>query len=402
MNQDLIKQRCQSMEVAEIVRALTVELDESSLQFREVAQSELAARGVEMSIFIDTVTVALNEAAAEELTVDLAVALVDGDLQSWDALLCTSCLGDTLVVQKEQGSWVLHVYEAERYEHSHFATDPSAVKELLKRFLRLTSWQELAGEAHHLDNWKLLLASDARETIDSVVADLVRVSIPCTVQTPLFSGDGDGYLQILVPKEHLEIASDIVDETEESLYEIYERVEAADAAGDRKLELELYDLLAEEDPENAAVFYNRGHVLMELTRFEEAAEALAEAVSIGLKTVERLTDPMGGSGGLGGIFGLVAILFRKLTKPPPEKAGASAVRYPDYLDDTEILLQQLEPRLPNHIKTQHCLAAIARMKNNAAVAEAHYRRILELNPDDQVAYFNLGYLHSERGGQDAS
>ena len=229
----------------------------------------------------------------------------------------------------------------------------------------------------------------------------MRVSIPYTVQTPLFSGNGDGYLQILVPKEHLNAASDIVDETEESLYQLYERVAAADAAGDRKLELELYDLLAEEDPENAAVFYNRGHVLMELTRFEEAAEALAAAVSIGLKTVERLTDPMDGGGGLGGLFGLVAILFRKLTRPPPDEGGG-AVRYPDYLDDTEMLLHQIEPRLPNHIQTQHCLAAIARMKNNEAVAEAHYRRILELNPDDQVAYFNLGYLHSERGGQDAN
>ena len=74
------------------------------------------------------------------------------------------------------------------------------------------------------------------------------------------------------------------------------------------------------------------------------------------------------------------------------------MRYPDFLDDAELLLEQLEQQLPDHLKLLHCLGAIARMKNDIGGAQTRYRRILELDPDDQVAYFNLGYLHSERGG----
>jgi tetratricopeptide (TPR) repeat protein len=400
LNQDRIKQRCQSMEVSQIVRALTVEQHDSSVQFRDAARRELETRGIELSAFIDAVTVTLNDGPAEELSVDAAVSRVDIELQAWDALLFTNGLGDTLVAQKELRSWVVHVYENERYGRSYQIAETADLKQVLAPFMRLTPWQNLAGEAHHLDDWKLLLASDARETIELVAVDLDSAAIPYTVQTPLFSGDADGYLQILVPKEHLEAASDIVDEVDDSLYELYDRAEASHTAGDLRRELEVYDSLAEEDPENAAVFYNRANVLLELARFEDAVEMLAETVSIGLKSVERSTDPMGGQGGgLGGIFGLVALLFRKITQPPRDGGGKGGLRYPDYIDDAQMLLLQLEQRLPDHIKLLHCLAAIARMKNDTEGAQRRYQRILELNPDDQVAYFNLGYLHSERGGE---
>ncbi len=388
------------MEVAEIVRALTVELDDSSIQFRDAARRELEARGVDLSGFIDAVAVALNDEPAEDLSIDAAVFRLDTELQPWDALLFTNCLGDTLIAQKELRSWIVHAYENERYDRSYLITDTADLKQVLTPFMRLTHWQDLAGESHHLDDWKLLLASDARETIEMVAVDLDSVAIPYTVQTPLFSGDADGYLQILVPKEHLEAASDVVDEADDSLYELYDRAEASHASGDLRQELEVYDLLIEEDPENPAVFYNRANVLLEQARFDDAVEMLAEAVSIGLKSVEHSTDPIGRqSGGLGGIFGVVALLFRKITQSPRDRAEEGALRYPDYIDDAEMLLQQLEQRLPDHIKLLHCLAAIARMKNNTEGAQVRYRRILELNPDDQVAYFNLGYLHSERGGE---
>ena len=404
MNQDRIRQRCQSMSVAEIVRALTFEQKQNSAQFRDIAHRELESRGVELSAFIDRITLALNDAPAEELSVDAAVARLDADLQLWDALLFTNCLGATLVAQKELRSWVLHAYEDEHYACSYLLADTAALKEILTLFLRLAPWQALAGKAHHLDDWKLLLESDVLETIANVAADLDSLSIPHTVQTPLFSRDDEGYLQILVPEEHLEAAVDAVDEAEESLEELYERAAALHESNDLKQELEVYEVLAEEDPENAAVFYNRANVLLELTRYDEAVDAFAEAVSLGMKSVERTTDPMAGAGGgLGGVFGLMAILFRKLTAPAREGgAAASGPRYPDFIDDAEMLLLQIEPRLPDHVKLLHCLAAIARVKNDAAAAATRYRRILELDPDDRIAYFNLGYLHSERGDVDES
>ena len=400
LNQDRIKQRCQSMEVGEIVRALTLGQEDVSAQFRDAARRELESRGIKLSALIDTVTVAVNDGDAEQLSIDTAVSRLDADRQPWNALLFTSCVGDTLIAQSElRGRWILHAYEHERYRHSYQIDSTAGLKPLLEKFLKLTPWQTFAGEAHHLDNWKLLLASDVRETIEMVADDLDHARIPHTVQTPLFSGDTEGYLQILVPKERLDEASAVVDEADDSVYELYDRAEAAHASGDLHQELTVYDQLVDEDPENAAVFYNRANILMEITRYEEAAQMLAEAVSIGMKSVEQSTDPMDGQGGgLGGIFGVMAILFRKVTQPAPAQGQESTVRYPDFLDDAELLLEQLEQQLPDHLKLLHCLGAIARMKNDTGGAQTRYRRILELDPDDQVAYFNLGYLHSERGG----
>jgi len=154
-----------------------------------------------------------------------------------------------------------------------------------------------------------------------------------------------------------------------------------------------------EDPENPAVRYNRGNVLLELRQPEAAADCLIEAVALGMKSVKPDLHP-GGGRGLTGLTGIIGALFRKLSSAPEDRP--SPPRYPDFIDDAEMLLDQLSGQLPTSTKVLHCLAAIARLRNDAAAAEARYRRILELNPEDKVAYFNLGYLHSEQGSDEAA
>ncbi len=97
-------------------------------------------------------------------------------------------------------------------------------------------------------------------------------------------------------------------------------------------------------------------------------------------------------------MGMYALLLRKVTSAArEEETPAPRPRYPDHIDDADIFLQRLLERLPGNLKILHCLASIARLRNDAGSAAARYRRILEIDPDDQIAYFNLGYLHSERG-----
>ncbi len=135
------------MEVTQIVRALTVEQDDSSVQFRDVARRELETRGVDLSGFINTISLTLNDGPAEDLSIDVAISRLDTELQPWDALLFTNCLGDTMVAQKELRSWVLHAYENDRYGRSYQINDAAALKQVLDKYLRLTPWQDLAGEA---------------------------------------------------------------------------------------------------------------------------------------------------------------------------------------------------------------------------------------------------------------
>ena len=218
---------------------------------------------------------------------------------------------------------------------------------------------------------------------------------------PLFDGgageeEGEVY-SLLVPRQHFGEAFDAIEEVEETIVDLYEEAEELAARGNLSAELEVYDELVETDPENHAVFYNRGHILLELGRWEEAAAALIEAVSIGMQRADKSLQPeQRGAAGIGGLAGLLAFLLRR------EVAAPSASAYPDYIDDSEMLLERLLQRLPESVEILHCLASIARLKNRREAAEAHYRRVLEIDPEDKVAWFNLGYMHSERGGDATS
>ena len=51
MNQDRIRQRCESMSTGDLVRALTLERIENSARFRQIALQALESRGIELGQF---------------------------------------------------------------------------------------------------------------------------------------------------------------------------------------------------------------------------------------------------------------------------------------------------------------------------------------------------------------
>ena len=394
MNQDRIRQRCESMSTGDLVRVLTLERSENSVRFRQIALQVLDSRAIKLENFIDQVTLRLNDGDGMRFDLATAIEHIDEELALWDCLVLTSSLGDALVVQREQAHWTVHIYESERYDRSFFVDSTAELREFASSFLRLEGGIDSVGPAYQLDNWEVVLETDSAELVANVTADLARADIPHTVQSPLFSGDDEGYLRVIVPPGDVDLAVEAIDESEDSLEELYDRAEELAASGDRRAELAVYDRLVLEAPENPAVFYNRGCLLLELRRFDESVDALCEAVAIGLKAVDKHLEVADGGGGGGGLFGVVALLLRAGSN----REEKPTVRYPDYIDDAEMVLADLETRLPDNTKLLHSLASIARLKNDVPTAEACYRRILEIDPDDRIAYFNLGYLHSEKGG----
>ena len=402
MNQDLIAQRCEAMEVEELVRAVTVERGENTVQFYEAALRELDRRGAGLAVHLDRAKVRRNDGEEQSVPIQEALAHLRIDLAPWDSLLFTSCLGDTLVLQKEPRFWVAHHYEGDVYGGSFLLENAERAGEILSLFLHLENWIDSAGELHHLDNWEPLIDSDSRELLQTVCADLDKEGIPYIIQVPRFAPDSAKSMALLVSPEDIADASDLIDETEEAVGDLYLQAEQLAETGNPTQELEVYDILAGTDPENPAVHYNRGSVLLELQRWEQAADSLVEAVALGLKSVEANLElnPQKGSRGPGGVMGMYALLLRKVTSAAREEEPIAArPRYPDHIDDADIFLQRLLERLPQNLKILHCLASIARLRNDADTAESHYRRILEIDPDDQVAYFNLGYLHSEKSSK---
>jgi len=397
--EDLIATRLATMTDAELVRALTVEADQNSARFRQLGEAELEGRGRSLAERVDRVSLRLGDAPFEAVSRDQALARLDGDVPLWCSLVCANCLGEFLVLQRERRQWIVHHYAGDQYGQSYLFPGRGPVRDVLAQFLRLEAWQPLAGEPQHLDNWPVVAASETVDLIEAVTEDLDRAEVLHAVQTPLFAPGEGGEWAVRVPPELLDEAHEALDEADEDVAALCDRAMELYEMGDGRAELEVYELLRQEDPDNPAVHYNRGSLLLEQRRPEEAAEALVEAVSLGLEQVKPDLD-LGGRGGLGGIMGIVSLILRRATAPP--KREPRPPRYPDFIDDAEMILQRLADLLRTDTRVLHCLAAIARMKNDVEGAEGYWRRVLELDPEDKVAYFNLGYLHSEQGGEEPS
>ena len=401
MEQDRIRERCEAMSDRELLLAATLGRGENSPRFRDEALRHLERRGIDLDELTGRARVRVDDGEAQTLPAARAVELL-GHAEPWQTLSFVSCVGDSLLVQREPRQWWCHFYDGDTYRGSFRCERGEEVAGVLRPFLNLEPWDGGAGELQRLDDWSLLIDSDAVDFIESIALDLDDAGIPHTVRTPLFAGgdgekeDGEVYA-VLVPRQHFGEAFDVIDEVEETVVDLYEEAEELAARGNLSAELEVYDQLVGTDPENHAVFYNRGHILLELGRWEEAAAALIEAVSLGMQRVDKSLQPEErGAAGIGGLAGLLAFLLRR------EVAAPSAPAYPDFIDDSEMLLERLLQRLPESVEILHCLAAIARLKNRREAAEAHYRRVLEIDPEDKVAWFNLGYMHSEKGGDATS
>ena len=206
-------------------------------------------------------------------------------------------------------------------------------------------------------------------------------------------------MALLVPPEYLDRADEVLAAAAENLQDLYRRATLLAEANNLGEELEIYDLLIQATPTNPAVFYNRGSILLELGRQREAAESFIEAVSLGIEKTEREArlDAGRGSRGPGGMFGLAANLLKKSIpaadespRPPP---------YPDFIDDAELFLQQLQESMPRDTRILHCLASISRLKNKTGRAEECYIAILALDPTDRIARFFLGYAHAAKDGE---
>ena len=140
-------------------------------------------------------------------------------------------------------------------------------------------------------------------------------------------------------------------------------------------------------PDNLAVHYNRGNILIELDRLDEAVESLIEAIVLGLPEIGDKIDlkPSRGSGVAGSVNPLLSLVA--LSRENNEQ-----LHYPDYIDDIEMLLLHIREQRPENTRILHGLAIIAEQKNDIAEACQHYRDMLAIDPQNKAAQTHLAYL----------
>ena len=380
---DQIIQQCAVMTDRELVRTLTIDRENFQKTFLGIAESEREKRALSIENFIDNVHLAQNDEADEPCTIDQALAKVHSDIPLWSILTITNCLEDAWVIQREVSQWLVHHYVEEGYATSFFFETTEQLKSTLRRFLSLKFWS--VDVSYNLNTWKPIFQSRSPAFLNKIISELG--DILHTVKTPLFSQDQKGQLVLLVHPECEKQAQEIVAENQAKIEQLYDRAEHLAETKNPEQELRIYDILSELVPDNLAVHYNRGNVLIELDRIDEATESLIEAIVLGLPEIGDRVDlkPRRGGGVAGSVNPLLNLLSLSQKDNDP-------LQYPDYIDDVEILLQRIREQCPENTRILHGLAIIAEQKNNIAAACQHYRDMLAIDPQNKAAQTHLAYL----------
>jgi hypothetical protein len=384
----LLRERCESLSDSALVRSLTLDRADNSPAFVEQALREFERRGTTLEACIDRVSLHTGGTRSSETDIDTALALITDDVPRRSVASFTHCLGESLVLQREGWGWVLHAYTGEHYELSYLLHSTAAARLTLERFLHLQSWRESAGVGHHLDNWKTLASSEDAEQVLGLSDRLAAGDVPHIVRPALFTPPDDKAVALLVPPKHKAAAEDVINAGRASIQQLQQRALAADAAGDPAAELAAYDDLIEAEGDSHAVHYNRGVLLLDAARLEEAALAFMEAAARGLaRTRPDLSLGQGPTGG--GLVGLIGVGARLVGRAVMPRSGPG---YPDWFDDVEARLQNLLDHFGPRADLLHSLASLARIKGDGTTAAQRYEQILQLDATDEVARFQLEYL----------
>lgn len=380
---DQIIQQCAVMSDRELVRTLTIDRENFQWAFLVIAESEREKRALSIENFIDDVHLAQNDEEGESCSINQALAKVHSDIPLWSILTITNCLEDAWVIQREFSQWLVHHYVEDGYLTSFFFDTTEQLKSTLRRFLSLEFWS--VDVSYDLNTWKPIFQSRSPAFLNKIISELGDISH--TVKTPLFSQDQKGQLVLLVHPEFEKQAQEIADNNHTKIEQLYDRAEHLAKTKNSEQELRIYDILSELVPDNLAVHYNRGNVLIELDRLDEAVESLIEAIVLGLPEIGNKIDlkPSRGSGVSGNVNPLLNLMALSRENNEP-------LHYPDYIDDVEILLLHIREQRPKNTRILHGLAIIAEQKNDIAVACQHYRDMLAIDPQNKAAQIHLAYL----------
>ncbi len=365
----------------ELVRTLTIDRENFQWNFLVIAEREGEKRALSIANFIDDVHLAQNDEDGASCTMDQALAKVDSDIPLWSILTITNCLEDAWVIQREFRQWLVHHYVEDGYTTSFFFDTTEQLKATLRRFLSLEVWT--VDVSYDLNTWKPIFQSRSPAFLNKIISELG--DILHTVKTPLFSQDQKGQLVLLVHPECEKQAQEIAAENQAKIEQLYDRAEHLAETENPEQELKIYDILSELVPDNLAVHYNRGNILIELDRLDEAAESLIEAIVLGMPEIGDKIDLKPRRGGGGSVNPLLNLLVLSRENQEP-------LHYPDYIDDIEILLSHIREQHPENTRILHGLALIAEQKNDLAVAGQHYREMLAIDPENKAAQTHLAYL----------
>lgn len=354
--QNIIEQ-CEDMSDEELIRALTVDKNEYTEEFHGFADKELKKRGRDLSKIIDLVQVRLGDGEREKLSVQDALEKINTGFGLWDTGRFINCLNQRMTIQKASLCWS-GSFEFEKGSDFFVAKSRSRMENILKKFLSLDDWVREISDNYDPDKWTKLTGASAfgfinqlcRDLSEKEVASCIKVEPPGRRSCQAEGCDEDeGPVKIFVEKADLDIAEGVLIDLKKRIDTLFDQAASFDEDGDPAEELEIYDQLFELVPDDESVAFNRGVILFDQERYEDAAESFT--VSAFNRTDEEI------------------------------KA------------DSEEYLTQILEKMPDNISILHSLASLAMENGDGELIEAYYKKIISINPSDSFAHLNLGHFY---------
>ena len=361
----------QEMSDEALIRA-SLEKETYDRDFLERVGAELKMRGLAVATFADHILLRQGD-TVDSCSIETALQVFD-DLEVWNPTEWENALGDRITIQRGTEQWLAHRQDEAGYvESARF--DQIAARKSLESFLTLehVAWPS----PFDLTTWPIVDATPSRKFLQRVSRELTEQMIEHIVISPA-SAEENQTFDIRVPDDQTLAAEKILSELYARIEELQQQAQKLADTDERKKELEVYELLKELVPGKAAVVYNHASVLYELGELDRAIEGWLEAMSMGMPE-EKLSEYRGNRTGL---FQMTSLTAGKM-------------RYPDYFKDIEAYLHKVESQITDNTSLLHGLATLSRINDDSDGAIGYYGRILDIEPDDQIARTNLAMLQSQ-------
>ena len=366
MQVEQIKSQCSIMSDEELARVIILDRESYSENFLQIAQQEFKHRGIKLNEFFNRVTVRFNNGNPQGVDIREAMALLKQDIKVWDIWEYTNALGQTFFLQKGGVFRIIHFSFGGEYLKSYLIESMELLWEIFRRFFLYKDWQSLVKDEQDLREWAMLLSGEYPENIINISNVLKKCEIPYIVKSSglarLNGVLGDSFdessLSILVPESDLNSAFSVIDEIQKTIDYLYNRAEEFAESGDLQKELKIYEHLEKLNPNDAVIYFNKGVILFELEKFDEAVEQFIESTVKG-----------------------------------------EAENNWEVIEDSESYLKQLAEKLPGNIDVLHTLATLSLEQEKFQDAEKYFQKVLFIDPEDKAAHLNLGHLYYQGNSQ---
>jgi tetratricopeptide (TPR) repeat protein len=360
MEPNHVAELCRALSVKDLLRATTVDAEDYEPAFHAAAQRELSRRGHEVATTKSRARLIYPDGTTLEVNVEDIDAMLPREFAEGAMVGIENCVDDVLVFQRHRTQWVAHHAAHNGHKGSWICPSDEAMHAAARGFARLEDWHcGLVGDVP-LSDWVVIEPScgtryvqRAMEAMEAEGIDARAVPAPPRSLCRGACIEVPGYV-LMVPVADEERSRAVLATFSEVVAGLHSQAALHAERAEAVEELAAYEEILALAPEDQVALFNRGVLLMETGRHEEALDCLVPLIG-------RVED--------------------------------------DTLADIHHHLQGISRRAPS-IPVFHAMADIERVRGDVDAVRRHLEDALRMDANDAMTHLTLAYLFYEDAGSD--